>query len=186
MIYDAAIAEEERTRPRPIASNPIFEGLVNAQDLSVPQSMLFWASQCLPYIEHIPVEPQFHVHYASLLNAIDMGQTTFEFYEGMSKSGGVAATPNPNFNFWIKFAWLACSFAIGREWGKVDDLLIDTDPPHTWDGDNKQWWWAVRMSGSPFFPAMHSPLGNAEDLVTSFEDQHKAAAVAAARAAVVA
>ena len=145
--------------------------------------MLYWAYECLPYVLDIPIEPHFHDHMTELENAIrSMGERYRDFYHGMSKDGGIAASDNEQFNFWIRFGWLACSFAIGREWGKADDLHLDEEPPHSWDSDNKQWWWKTRLVGSPFHCAMDSPLACAGDMKDAFEDRHQDACTAAASA----
>ena len=188
----AAAATEASTRPRfdlreekTSARYPHFEKLRKATDLSTQESMLYWAYECLPYVLHIPTEPHFHDHTTALEEAIDMGQRNRDFYDGMSKPGGIAASDDQKFNFWIRFGWLACSFAIGREWGKVDDLLLNTDPPDSWEGDNKTYWWKTRLVGSPFHRAMDSRLDRAEDMVATFEAQHKNASAAAASTAAV-
>lgn len=180
-----AKATKASTRPRAIGHYPHFVELKNyAQDLSVLDSILYWAYECLPYVLHIQVEPHFHEHTTALLEAIDMGRRSRDFYEGLlSEPGDIAASNDTQFKFWIRFGWLACLFAIGGEQG---GLLVDgMDPPHWWEGDTKQWWWKTRLVGSPFHCAMDSRLAKAEDMVCTFEDRHDNASTAAASAAAV-
>ena len=173
---NAAIVEEERTRPRVIAYNQEIDRLKNAYDLNINKSVVIWSAACLHYNQHLTIEQRFVTQYQALLAVINLNAEDQEFYDRMSQPGGIAATANPQFNFWLQYGWLACSFAIRDDY----DLDIVMVPPHTWEGSNKHYWWSTHLVGSPFYIAIDLPLTKAENMVTAFEDQHRNATTAAA------
>ena len=175
---NAAIAEEERTKSRTVAHVPYFDLLLNAESLSVSQNMLYWASECLPYVQHLPIEQRFVTQAQELLEILELSPMAQEFYGRMSKPGGITATANRQFNFWLQFSWLACFFSIRREY----DMVFVMEPPHSWGGSNKHYWWSTHLAGSPFYAAINTPLTRGENILTAFADQYRNAAAAAARA----
>ena len=176
---NAAKAEEERTKPRDVARVPYFDRLRDAtRDLSVSDSVLYWASTCLPYVQHVPIEPRFVTQAQDLLQVLDLDQNHEEYYHRMSQPGGIATTPDPKFNFWLKYTWLACFFSIQADY----DLIFLMDTPHSWYGSDKHYWWSMHLVGSPVYAAINTPLKRAENILIALEDEHSNATAVAARA----
>ena len=176
---NAAKAEEERTKPRDVARVPYFDRLRDATgDLSVSDSMVYWASTCLPYVQHLPIEPRFVTQAEDLLQVLDLDQNHEEYYRRLSQPGGIATTPDPKFNFWLKYMWLACFFSIQADY----DMILLMHTPHWYTLSDKHFWWETHLVGSPVFAAKDTPLKRAENMLLAFEDEHSNAIVVAARA----
>lgn len=177
---NAAEAEENRTRPRKVPPVQYFDQLRDATgDLSISNSVLYWASTCMPYIQHLPIEHRFVTQTQALLHVLDLNSIAQDFYNGMKDRGGIATTADQRFNFWIQYSWLACFFAIRQEY----NMPFLMDAPQSWEASNKHYWWSTHLVGSPFYPAINTPLTRAENMRIAFADQYRDATVVAARAA---
>ena len=177
---NAAEAEENRTRPWAVPHVPLFDQLLHdANNLSISNSILYWASTCMPYVQHLPIEHRFVTQTQALLQVLDLNSIAQNFYDSMKNPGGIAATDDQRFNFWIQYSWLACFFAIRDQ----DDMVFVMDTPHSWETSDKHYWWSIELAGSPFYPAINTPLTRAENMRIAFADQYQAATVVAARAA---
>ena len=174
----AAKTRPKQTYDEMCLNYPYFATLVLARDLSWPASIMHCAFECMAYVADLPVEEKHRLLFTKLKNVhefSDVHELSKQFFDGMSRPGGIATTNDMAFNFWIKFSWLACWFCDADE----RDLNLDTEPDYLCE---KELWWETHMTQSPFFCATRwSHLNTRSDMVHSFESEHKAASEKAAR-----
>jgi len=117
---------------------------------NVRNNVLYWSLECMPFVRNTAIEPCFHGHVKALLDALklDAGTAGRRFFDRMSESGNIAASDDAQYDFWLRYGWLACSFADADQW---ELWLGPGQPPPSHPGDEKGWWWDTRMQGSPFF-----------------------------------
>ena len=69
-------------------------------------------------VRNTAIEPCFHGHVKALLDVLklDAGTAGRRFFDRMSESGNIAASDDAQYNFWLRYGWLACSFADADQW----------------------------------------------------------------------
>ena len=118
--------------------------------LNHPNNELYWANELVPFLKKHERTPEREEHCRLLEEALNLRGEDKKCWCGINSKGGAAAGDDEIFNFWIRYAWLACMFCTED----FEELLLF----NAYDAKKipidvyeigKLCWWEQHMKNSP-------------------------------------
>ena len=122
-------------------------------DLDLNNRLLYYAGEIAILKGRTEITPEHHVHVSELYAAcaIEEKPHASAFYAKLPIPRETDSEQRYRTKFWVRYFWLAC-FAADMDESK---MLVE-DPPNTYEGSYKSWFWHSKLKGSPI-PCSDSP-----------------------------
>ena len=160
--------ESTKTRNRTRLARSLDDLLNTAEDLDVHNATLFWAFKALPFIVDNHVEDIHRLHMDRLMQAMDvkMGSEFYRFYQSLPNPDSTRnmSDAQRRISFWTRYAFLVCAFN-----DRDDHELLLTQPPNTWEGNAKSFFFETELKGCPL------PCTNGRALMSMRLEEEEAA-----------
>lgn len=156
------------TRKRKTFARSIEELRCAVDDLDVNNATLFWAVKTLRFIVNNQVEDVHRLHMGRILQAMDVkiGSEFHTFYQSLPNPNAMrnATDAQRRTAFWTRYAFLVCAFN-----DRDDHELLLTQPPNTWEGNSKSYFFETELKGCPL------PCTNGRAVISMIFEEKEAA-----------
>ena len=122
-------------------------------DLDSSNRLLYYAGEITILKGHTKVTPEYRAHVDRLYFACGIEDKPYarEFYAKLPVPRETDPIRRYHTKYWVRYFWLAC-FAADMDERK---MLVE-DPPDSYEGSYKSWFWESELQGSPV-PCADSP-----------------------------